>query len=69
MWSNVLTPFRKDNAPQIEDWGCRQGWRRVSEPQDVSESLSCHEVTEGAAMQSIAVDGPTAIGSWKEEYF
>ena len=37
-------------------WGCRQGWRRASEPQDVSESLSCHEVTEGAAMQSIAVE-------------
>ena len=31
------------DAPQIKDCGCRQGWRRASEPQDVSESLSCHK--------------------------
>ncbi len=36
-----------------ERWGCRQGCRRASEPQDVSESLSCHEVTEGADCEAI----------------
>ncbi|MBR4571105.1 MAG: tRNA (adenosine(37)-N6)-threonylcarbamoyltransferase complex dimerization subunit type 1 TsaB [Candidatus Riflebacteria bacterium] len=39
-----------------ERWGCRHGWRRASEPQDVSESLSCHEVTEGAAHE-VSSDG------------
>ena len=57
MWSNVLTPFRKDDAPQIEDWGCRQGWRRASEPQDVSESLSCHKVTEWADYRKVVGKG------------
>ena len=65
-------PLCKSNAPQIEDWGCRQGWRRASEQQDVCETLSCYEEppqkhalgevdltkskTKGAAMQSIAVE-------------
>ena len=35
-----------NNMLPNEWWGCRRGWRRASEPQDVSESLSCHVVTE-----------------------